>query len=226
MRAVTLLAMLTFASAAALAQPAPDTQKSDDAPPAGAAASQAAQTTDAPDQISTAAESTPVEAQLTSDRASHQQPVAQLSTATPSAQPPEPLSRPAEGRTAAVEAVTGADRCDPAIPKDKQSDVCQKVIESRADEYTRPAATELSPEQKLLLAQQWGTNAADALDAANRLARSGTPDNSSDALGVASIVLQQSQSPAPDDKKKDDNPATDAAVQAIVQALTQAPPQN
>lgn len=225
MRASTLLATLAFMSAAALAQPAPDAQKSGEAPPADAGASRAAQTTDAPEQISTAAESTPAEAQLTNDRASHQQP-AQLSTAAPSAQPPESLSRPVEGRTATVEPVTGADRCDPAIPKDKQSDLCRKVIESRADEYGRPAATELSPEQKLLLAQQWGTNAADALDAANRLARSGTPDNSSDALGVASIVLQQSQPPAPDDKKKDDNPATDATVQAIVQALTQAPPQN
>lgn len=219
-------ALVIFLSSAALAQPGPGAaQSAVPSPAVDVGTPRPVQTSEAPPQISSDAESTTAEAQVTSDRASHQQ-TEQLSRGTPSAQAPDSLSRPAQGRTGAIEAVTGTDRCDPAAPKNKASEICRKVIESRADEYARPAPAELSPEQKLLLAQQWGVNAADALDAANRLAKSGSPDDSTDSLGVASIVLQQSPPTAPDEKKKDDNPATNAAVDAIVQAITQAPPQN
>jgi hypothetical protein len=206
------------------AQPAPDVaQVAGQSEAVDVGTPPAARTTEAPAQISDDAESTPAEAQLTSARASHQQTM-QLSKDGRSAQAPEGLSRPAEGRTAVVERVTGTDRCDPAIPKEKQSEVCKKVIETRADEYQRPDPTELSPEQKLLLAEQWGPGAVDAAEAANRLAKSGSADNSMDSLGVASIVLNQNQTDQEPEKK--DDSAVDAATQAIIQAITQTPPQN
>jgi hypothetical protein len=223
MRLAALLIGSAFLSVAALAQPAPDADP-DPSQQVNVETPVPPPNTDAPAQISSNSDSTAAEAQLTSARSSAQAP-RQLSAGPRNVQPPAPLSAPAEGRTAAVERVNGTDRCDPAVPKEKQSELCRKVIESRADEYGRPAPTELSPEQKLLLAQQWGPNSVDAVDAANKLAKSGSPDESTDSLGVASIVLQHSQ-PAPDEKKPDDSPANDAAVQAIIQAITQAPPQN
>jgi hypothetical protein len=223
MRLAAFLIGAALLSGGALAQPAPDAGR-DQSQQLDVEPSPPPPSTEAPTQISNGADSRAAEAQLTSARAAPQEPN-QVSAEPRNVQPPTPLSRPSEGRTGAVERVAGTDRCDPAVPREKQSDLCRKVIESRADEYTRPAPTEMSPEQKLLLAQQWGPKAADALDAANRLAKSGSPDDSTDSLGVASIVLQQSQ-PAPDDKKKEDNAATDPAVQAILQAITQAPPQN
>lgn len=221
--AAILLCTVAVMSAAALAQPAsevPQVAGHSEAVDVGTPPAQ--RTTEAPAQISNDAESMAAEAQLTSARASHQQP-AQLSSGVPTAQAPEPLSHPSVGRTASVERVGGHDRCDPAIAKAKQSDECKKVIESRADEYQRPSPTELSPEQKLLLAQQWGPRAADAAEAASRLAKSGSPDDTTDSLGIASIVLQQSQPAQQDDKKQEQDPANDPAVQAIIQAITQVP---
>jgi hypothetical protein len=43
-------------------------------------------------------------------------------------------------------------------------------------------------------------------------------------MGIAAIVLKQSE-PQPSDKDKKEDPATEAAVQAIVQFVTQTPPQ-
>ena len=128
-----------------------------------------------------------------------------------------------EGRTAAIERVEGADRCDPAVAKEKQSDECKKVIESRADEYARRERPELSPEQRLLIDQRWGRGAADVAEATRRLATSGEPDESSESFGIASIVLQQSQ-PAQEPEKKAEDSADNAAVQAIIQLVTQTPP--
>jgi hypothetical protein len=176
---------------------------------------------EAPTQISASTDSTTSESQLTSARASHQEP-RQLSTGPRDAQAPQSLSRPADGRTAAVERVVGTDRCDPAMPNEKPSDTCRKVIETRADDYARPKPTELSPEQRLLLDQQYGPGAADIAEATNRLATSGQAGNSTASQGIASIVLQQSAPQSQEPQKKDD-PTTDASVQAVIQMLNQGP---
>ena len=223
MRFAAILLFSTLPASVAVAQPAPDVpQVADPSEAVDLGTPPASRPFEAPTQISDDAESIAAETQLTSARASHQQ-TPQLTNGAPTAQAPEALSHPAEGRTAAVERVAGKDRCDPAIPKEKQSDECERIIENRADEYQRPSPTELSPEQKLLLAQQWGPGAADAAEAANRLARAGSPDKSTDSLGIASIVLQQSQPTVPDDKKQEEDPANNPAVQAIIQLVTQTP---
>jgi hypothetical protein len=173
-------------------------------------------------QLSNPRDSTAPEAQLTNVRSSHDQPT-QLTKDPPSAQGSQPLSRPAEGRTGAIERVEGADRCDAALPRAKQSDECERVIESRADDYSRPPPTRLSPEQKLLLDQQLQATGEDVADATRRLATSGQSDNSIESLAVASIVLGQNQSEQKPEKEQD--PAADAAAQAVLQILSITPPQ-
>ncbi len=161
-------------------------------------------------------------AQLSSGEASRQQP-AQLSNDRPSAQPPQPLSRPADGRTAAVQRVEGDDRCDPAVEKDRQPQACERVIETRADDYTRPDPTELSPEQRLLLEQEIEHAGEGVTDATHRLATSGETENSNEAMGIAAIVLSQ-QAPPPKEPGKPEDPANQAAVAAIIQMIGGTPP--
>ena len=179
---------------------------------------------DAPSQISANADSTPTEAQLTSEHASRQAPK-QLSVDPRDAKGSPPLSKPSDGRTAAVERVGGSDHCDPAIPAARQPSECKQVIESRADDYTRPSPTELSPEQKLLIDQHFREQGQDLTEAAQRLAKSGEADDSTESMGIAAIVLQQS-APAPEEPDKQKDPAADAAAQAVMQIISQLPPQN
>ena len=169
-----------------------------------------------PGQISGPATPAIVPGPVVDDRATQ---AAQISNNAPSAQPPQPLSQPAEGRTSNVEAVAGKDRCDPAVPKEKRSAECRKVIETRAGEYSRPDPTALSPEQKLLLTQEIQGAGDDVANATRRLAVSGEPDNSTEA-GIASIVLEQAKPPP---KKEEQDPA-DAAAEAVMNYLSQIPP--
>lgn len=224
---------LTTASAA-LAQAEQGAPQFSDATPPDSQSSSPSEALQGPPQVSSNSDSLAVETQLTAPLKSVQQPPqlssggpnaqapAQLSSGRPTAQAPEPLSKPADGRTAAVERVEGADRCDPAIPKAKQSDECKKVIESRADDYARPQPPELSPEQRLLIDQQMNGAGEAISEAARRLAKSGDPDSSNDAMGIAAIVLQQSAPKAPEPKQNED-PTTQAAVDAIIQMVTQGP---
>ena len=180
-------------------------------------------TTEAPQQISSKSDNSTSETQLTSAHASRPE-ANQLSSAARTVQPPPPLSRPSDGRTAAVERLEGKDRCDAAIPADKQTDECKKVLETRADDYARPAPQELSPEQRLLLDQQLQGAGEPLADATHRLATSGVSDSSTESMGIAAIVLKQGAT-QPADKDKQEDPATQAAVQAIVDFVTQTPPQ-
>ena len=180
--------------------------------------------TEAAPQVSGNADSTPGEEQLTSKHASRQEPK-QLSVDPRDAKGPPPLSKPSEGRTAAVDLVEGRDRCDPAVPAARQPETCKKVIETRADDYTRPSPTELSPEQKLLIDQQLREETEGVTEAAQKLAKSGEADDSTESMGIAAIVLRQS-APPPEEADKQKDPATDAAAQAIIQAISQLPPQN
>ena len=177
---------------------------------------------EAPEQISAGPDRGPHEAQLTGAEASRQQP-GQLTAAKPSAEPPVPLSRPSDGRNPRVERVEGKDRCDPAIPDAKRTPECRKVIETRADEFAQPQRAELTPEQHLLIDQQMRSEDGDVSDATRRLAATGDADSSPEALAIATIVLHQpgSEPQAPPEKKED--PTTQAAVQALLQLITQTP---
>lgn len=172
-------------------------------------------------QLSNQSDSMAAEAQLTTVKSSNGQPT-QLTHGPKSAQPPQALSRVAEGRTGAIERVEGSDRCDPKLPKERNPTDCSRVIETRAGDYDRPSPTQLSPEQRLLLDQQLQTAGDDVADATRRLASSGHTDNSIESLGIASIVLGQDQ---PQQKPvKADDPAADAATQAVLQILSSLPP--
>jgi len=176
-------------------------------------------TTAAPAQLSRTTESRPVEAQLTLADRKHQA-TSQVASTVPTAQAPEPLSTPQQGRTAAVQRVGGKDRCDSAIPKDKRSADCNRVIEARAGDYERPAPTQLSPEQKLLLDQQLRAAGDGIANATQRLANSGKTSDSIEAMGVASVILDQAtQQP----KAKDQDPQNEAATQAVIDFVTQMP---
>lgn len=171
-----------------------------------------------PQQLSTGDDSRPAERQVTSAGASNEQP-SQVATRTRNSQPPQPLSTPDQGRTAAVDPVHGHDRCDPADDKQGKTLQCRKVIENRAAEYARPSPTRLSPEQKLLADQQLQARE----EAVQRLANSGEVDGSMEGMGIAAIVLDRTKPSEPE--KKPPDAQSDAAVQAIMTILTQAPPQ-
>src|SRR5688500_14755308 len=68
-----------------------------------------------PAQLATGSESSPATPQVTPERRSAPPPD-QVSTGGKTAQQPQPLSQPSEGRRAAVDRVEGVDRCDPAEP--------------------------------------------------------------------------------------------------------------
>jgi hypothetical protein len=172
-----------------------------------------------PPQLSAQGDGAPRQQQLTSAGQSDEG-TSQVSTAPRNAQPPHPRSTPEEGRTAAVARVEGKDRCDPASPKDKKSAECKHVIETRSAEFAKPSPSELSPEQKLLIDQQLLAREGDLSSATRRLANSGDTDNDIAAMGVASVVLARNQ---PETKNPEQDPQTDAAIQAFIGALTQPP---
>jgi hypothetical protein len=176
-------------------------------------------TAQSPEQLSTGDDSRPAERQVTPSGTSNEQP-SQVATRSRNPQPPQPLSTPEEGRTAAVDPVHGHDRCDAADAKQSKTLQCRKVIENRAAEYVRPSPTRLSPEQKLMVDQQLQARE----EAVRRLANSGQVDGSIEGMGIASIVLDQSTKQKEPEKKPPDAPS-DAAVQAILTILNQVPPQ-
>lgn len=171
-------------------------------------------------QLSGAEDSRPHQRQLTTVGESDER-TAQVSSGPRNAQAPDPLSTPEQGRTAAIAAVEGKDRCDPANAADKKLPECKHVIETRSAEFTRASPTELSPEQKLLIDQQMLARESGLSTVTRRLASSGDP-NSIEGMGVASVVLTQNRPEEP--KKPDHDAQTDAAIQAIVTVLGIQPP--
>ena len=171
-------------------------------------------------QLSGAADSRLHQRQLTTVGESDER-TAQVSSGPRNAQAPDPLSTPEQGRTAAIAAVEGKDRCDPANAADKKLPECKHVIETRSAEFTRASPTELSPEQKLLIDQQMLARESGLSTVTRRLASSGDP-NSIEGMGVASVVLTQNRPEEP--KKPDHDAQTDAAIQAIVTVLGIQPP--
>jgi hypothetical protein len=222
--------LIATALAASTAAPAQDTStdmsqisSASDAPMAQistatdpvVAAASAPATAEAPSQLGSASESASPTPQLTrasETRGAYQQ----VSKGDRDARAPQPLSRPADGRTSAVERVAGHDRCDPA--KDKTlAKGCANVIENRAAQYSRREAPELSPEQKLLARERTRENAATSEAAARRLANTGQSDQSLQSLGVASMVLTKPAEPPKRDQPA--QPAPSDATQAIINAI-------
>lgn len=221
MRPAPLIIFLGAAAATAAAGQASAEQAAEPASSVYVGTPSVAKTVEAPTQISRKQDSDAAQAQLTSEGASDDA-TTQLAGPGPSVEASEALSTPSDGRTAGVERVGGSDRCDPANAERMKSAECGKVIETRAGDYSRPSPTELSPEQRLLIAQQWGPNAPEA--AASRLAKSGSTGDDADGLGIASVVLQQSEPAKSDEQKPADDPAANPAVQALIQVLTQGTP--
>jgi hypothetical protein len=177
-----------------------------------------------PTQLATGAESSPATVQVSPERRGVSPPD-QLSKAGKTAQQPQPLSVPAQGRQSAVDRVEGADRCDPAEPM-RPRRRCANVIENRSSEFARPDSNALSPEQRLLLEQEVREGALSTDGGARRLATTGETDGSMVAMGVAAVVLRPNEEAPP--KTRPDEDVTKAAdiVGAIInQPLTPPPPQ-
>jgi hypothetical protein len=173
-------------------------------------------------QVSTRGDSRRATPQLTDERSSGQAPV-QLYRGGRTALPAEPLSRPSDGRTAAVARVEGEDRCDPARREAGEPRVCERVIETRAGEFRR-AEPALSAEEKLLVEQRLREQQASAEAAAQRLAaNAGNPD-SLDEQSIAAVVLSDPQ-PLRDAAAEAGAPADSGSLaEAIAVAVTGAPP--
>jgi len=171
--------------------------------------------TDAPAQISSSGQSTGALPQLSprSDRRSTQQ----LYRGGPTAEPTEALSRPSEGRTAAVSRVEGEDRCDPAEGRQRASSACARVIETRSAEFVRTESV-LSPEQRLLIEQRNQTMMGDQ-GAARRLAgrAGGNPDDLEDQ-SIASVALGPG-APAARSQEGEQPAELSAETRAMVEAI-------
>jgi hypothetical protein len=75
----------------------------------------------------------------------------QLTRAKPSAEGPQPLSSPAQGRTPTGGPIAGHDRCDPRSLANEgaaQHDFCSKILEQRVADFERTALPEPLPEER------------------------------------------------------------------------------
>lgn len=167
-------------------------------------------------QVASAAESASPARQLTSERGAGPGAV-QLSKGPRSAQGSAALSSRADGRTSAVERVSGSDRCDPAARRGR-SEKCAAVIESRSAEFARREAPTLSPEQRIIVDQQLRDRLPGVGEAARRLAASGDDAQSMEAQSVASVVLAPPP-PGPEAGLPKDDPTATPQMQAIINAI-------
>lgn len=216
----------------AVAQTVPE--RPDPAPPAsieqistarGAllAAPLAPRTTAAPPQLSSQSESASPAQQLTSERPSPRA-TTQIYKGKRTAQSSQPLSRPADGRTGSVERVEGKDRCDPAAEQKNPAGACANVIETRAAEFQRPETTPLSPEQRIIIAQQLRERAATAGGAAKLLAMGSIDADDPESQQVASVVLKSPAEPVKEKKPVEEPTEAEATAAAIVNAIVNQPP--
>jgi hypothetical protein len=213
MKRMLCLFLLSCAGAAS-AEPQPVEQVEDGPAPTGAIE----QISGAPGrhdpQLTADTESKRSVAQVAPDARDNQAP-AQLYKGDRTAQPLEALSSPSEGRTADVVRVAGRDRCDPAEEDGVRAGDCTNVIESRAAEFERPAATALSPEERLLVAQH--RDVVSMKSAARQLAGSGREADSLPTQGLASQVLS-----SPPDSPRPDETGAGAPLSAEVEAIVNA----
>lgn len=139
-------------------------------------------------------------------------PVTQLYRGGRTAQPSAPLSSPAQGRTGAVEVVEGRDRCDPGAADAGAPTQCARVIEKRSAEFTKPAPTALSPEQKLLVE---GRIRTDHLAPDRRLATRSDVDDP-DYQQVAAAALQGAPASAGEKPAQEESETEAQAMQNAV----------
>lgn len=181
-----------------------------------------ARTTSAPPQLTKEAPGVSPAPQLTKERGTNAL-SAQVYRGPRTAEPAQSLSRPADGRTAAVERVGGKDRCDPAETKAPSNNSCSKVIETRAAEFARPDPAILSPEQRILMEQQLRERSASISGASRRLATTGDGANTMAGQEVASIVLGRSSDAADKKEKPEESPQLSEEAAAIVNAIVNQP---
>ncbi|MBX9815976.1 MAG: hypothetical protein A4S12_02240 [Proteobacteria bacterium SG_bin5] len=149
------------------------------------------------------------------DRAANRGGAPQLARPSRAVEATPPLSRPAEGRTAAVTPIQGRDRCDPRAITPPPAE-CARVIETRAAEFARTEPM-LSPEQRLLADQRGPAPVNDQI-AARRLAASGAA-TSLETQEIAAVVLSDRPTTRPVDPEP---PAqrVDPSIQGIINRLT------
>lgn len=169
----------------------------------------------APRQLSTGDEKTQTQTQVNRE-ARAVRPPSQLYDGGKTARAPDPLSEPAQGRTASVTPVEGTDLCDTASAMRQGLRSCSRVIESRSAEFIRPEPVSLSPEQRLLVEKRLRDAPANSRNAARRLGGSST-DNSIETQGVASVMLGMSRVGEERPVAAEDQQAVEAA--AIVNAI-------
>lgn len=174
--------------------------------------------TEASQQVSGRAQSSGPVPQLSAQGDRRQSP--QLYVGGRTAQPAPALSEPRQGRTAAVTRVEGLDRCDPGT-RAARGEECERVIETRSAEFTRPDPALLSPEQRLLVEQR-NRPMTNERAAAQRLATNlSDPDEIQDQA-IASQVLQTGAPPSDAPEQEPALPAElEAVVQGVINALTQ-----
>lgn len=148
----------------------------------------------------------------------------QLAPEERSARASEPLSNPGQSRPSATERLAGKDACDPG--RDGPTpDVCDRPIETRAQQFARPDPTKLSPEQRLLVDQRLRESASVLLATRRPADWADMPDNK-DAQAVASAVLDPPGVAREEPVAPESAEAIEALVRAIqVQPGTTAPPQ-
>lgn len=151
----------------------------------------------------------------------------QLSTPSGNPVPPSQLSTAGQDSgQLGTQRLEGEDACDAPLPG-AGPDVCARPIETRAGEFAGRSQPQLSAEQRLL-AQQAGTGAAgDAPDAAaRRLGAGRSGELSNDDLAIAAVVTSGQSGQAPPTQEETSDIPADAtnAIDAILGAITNAPP--
>lgn len=169
-------------------------------------------------QLSTPGDGDAPPAQLTSERRTGAT-APQLSRGK-TAREPDPLSRPSEGRTAAVARVDGRDRCDPGADAERPS-ICQRVIETRAGEFVAPDPLRLSPEQRLLVDQRLREATGSARLAGRRADEQSLDPDDFEGQAVAATALAGQASEGAEGASSPTLPKLPEASAALIQALLQ-----
>ena len=111
----------------------------------------------------------------------------QLHPADKTAEPPEALSKRAEGRQTKVSEVDGKDRCDDPDMSDELREYCAHVIETRAEEFIRPDPLLLTEDQKRLTERPTLTGKKSIDIVTRRLSDDGDPVDLFEQ-GIAAVV--------------------------------------
>jgi hypothetical protein len=136
------------------------------------------------------------------ERQSHTAQLAPAGDRSPQAAPP--LSSRTDGRPGNVVRLDGQDRCDPQDVDAKRRDLCRRVLELRAREFSATQAPKLSAEEALLAQQfrrELGSLSTNA-DLERRREAADPEETATQELGFLLSPAQQppASAPAPADK--------------------------